>query len=179
MVTFKLNKIWILSAFLLLSAAAVAQNNKPTHAAGPAHSHKANHGGTVKSAGDYHIELVDKQNQYIIYLLDAGERPISLKGVTGLAILRDGDRTVLTQTLTPTFNTHFVLQTNGTAHSAVIINFMVNNQNITAKFEKSSTGSSAMNFFCPQKCTGSNSNIAGVCAKCGTALLDRRLLAKE
>ncbi|GEO02541.1 hypothetical protein AAE02nite_02050 [Adhaeribacter aerolatus] len=177
MITFRLNKIWLLSAFLLLGVAALAQDTKPSHASGPAHAHKSNHGGVVKSAGDYHIELVTKSNQYLIYLLDAGEHPISLKGVTGLAILRDGDRTVHTQTLTPTFNTHFVLHTNGTAHSAVIVNFMVNNQNITAKFEK--TGSSAMIFFCPQKCTGSDSNIAGICPKCGTALADRRLLAKE
>ncbi|MGV3588492.1 MAG: hypothetical protein ACO1OF_15915 [Adhaeribacter sp.] len=179
MITYKHHKIWILAVLLLLSTATIAQNNKPTHAAGPAHAHKANHGGTVKSAGDYHIELVDRKDQYYIYLLDASEHAVSLKGVTGLAILRDGDRTVHTQTLTPTFNTHFVLQTKGVAHSAVIINFMVNNQNITAKFEKGSTGASAMNFFCPQKCTGSDSNIAGVCPKCGTALLDRRLLAKE
>jgi hypothetical protein len=173
----KSKRIWTLAVFLLLSGAILAQNNKPTHEARPAHAHKSTHGGTVKAAGDYHIELVERQNQYLIYLMDVTEQPVSLKGVTGLAILRDGDRTVYTQSLTPTFNTHFVLQTKGVGHSAVIVNFTINNKNITAKFEKA--GGSAMNFFCPQKCVGSESNIAGVCPKCGTALLDRRLIAKE
>ncbi len=177
MITLNQNKIWVLAVLLLFSTAAFAQNNKPTHATGPAHSHKAHHGGMVKSAGDYHIELVDRNNQYFVYLLDAAERAISLKGITGLAILRDGDRTVHTQTLTPTFNTHFVLQTKGIGHNAVIVNFLVNNQNITAKFDKA--GASAMNFYCPLKCNGSDSNLAGICPKCGTALADRRLLAKE
>jgi hypothetical protein len=145
MITFNQNKIWLLAVFFLLSAAAIAQNNRPTHASGPAHAHKSTHGGLVKSAGDYHIELVDRNSQYLIYLLDAAERPISLKGITGLAILRDGDRTVHTQSLTPTFNTHFVLKTEGAAHSAVIVNLIVNNQNITAKFSKSGA-TSALNF---------------------------------
>ena len=177
MLVIESKKIWTLMVFLLLAGAVVAQNNKPTHAAGPAHPHKSAHGGIVKSAGDYHIELLERSNQYHIYLLDVSEKPVNIKGVTGLAILRDGDRTVHTQSLTPTFNTHFVLKTNGIDHTAVIVNFNVNKQNITAKFDKAN--SSAMNFFCPQKCTGSDSNIAGVCPKCGTALMDRRLLAKE
>jgi hypothetical protein len=165
-------------AFLLwFSGTALAQKGKSSHADGPAHSHKSHNGGTVKSAGDYHIELVDKKGQYHIYLLDIEEKPVKLKGVTGLAILRDGDRTVHTQSLAPTSAAYFSVATNGIDHNAVLINFTVNQKNITAKFTKD--GAQAMNFYCPQKCTGSDSNLAGVCPQCGNALADRRLLAKE
>ncbi|MDB5261699.1 MAG: hypothetical protein JWQ14_980 [Adhaeribacter sp.] len=178
MILNKSKKIWSLVMLLLLvGGVALAQTAKPTHAAGAAHAHKSPHGGTVKSAGDYHIEIVGRSNQYLIYLSDATQRPVSIKGVSGLAILRDGDLTVHTQSLTATANSHFVLQTNGIGHSAIIINLTVNNQNITAKFDN--TGTSAMNFFCPQKCNGSDSNLTGICPKCGNALMDRRLLAKE
>jgi len=166
-----------IAVLVLLAGAAVAQTTNATHAAGPSHSHKSHNGGTVKSAGDYHIELTDKNNVYLIYLLDAAENAINIKDVTGLAILRDGDRTVHTQNLTPTFNSHFVVPISNITHTAVILNFVVNNQNITAKFDK--RNSSAMNFFCPQKCNGSDSNIAGNCSKCGTALAYRKLIAKE
>ena len=62
--------LWALLILLLLAGSAVAQKDKPTHATGPAHGHKSTHGGTVKSAGDYHIELVERSNQYHIYLMD-------------------------------------------------------------------------------------------------------------
>jgi len=171
-------KLILTRLFLIcLTGTATAQKDKSAHAEGPAHSHKAHNNGTVKSAGDYHIELVDKKNHYAVYLLDVAEKPVNLKGITGLAILRDGDRTVHTQKLIPTFNTHFVLSADNIEHNTIIINFTVNQQNITAKFAKD--GAQAMNFFCPGNCKGSDSNLAGTCPKCGNALTDRRLSAKK
>jgi hypothetical protein len=163
--------------FLLLAGAAVAQQGKRTHAEQPTHSHKAHHGGTVKTAGDYHIELVEEPGKFRVYLLDNRERAISLKGVTGLAIFRNGDVTTGTQRLTPIGATHFEIPLKGQVFSAIIINFKINGQSVIAKFDKD--GRNALNFFCPQKCEGSDSNIAGICAKCGSVLADRRLLAKE
>lgn len=177
MSSYKTKSILILAFLICLAGSVVAQREKAAHADGPAHSHKAHNNGTVKSAGDYHIELVQKNDQYIIYLLDVAEKKIDLKGVTGLAILRDGDRTVHTQQLASAINSHFVLSTNSIEHNAVIINFTVNKQNITAKFEKN--GGQVMNFYCPGKCKGTDSNLAGTCPKCGNALADRRLVAKD
>jgi hypothetical protein len=162
---------------LLLAGTAVAQQANRTHAETPAHSHKSHHGGTVKSAGDYHIELVEESGKLQVYLLDNRERAIHLKGVTGLAIFRNGDVTTGTQRLTPIGDTYFEIPLKGQPFSAIIINFKINGQSVIAKFDKDSR--SALNFFCPQKCAGSDSNIAGICAKCGSTLVDRRLLVKE
>lgn len=166
-----------MAALLLLAGAAIAQQTKRTHAELPAHSHKAHHGGTVKTAGDYHIELVEEAGKFRVYLLDNRERAISLKGVTGLAIFRNGDVTTGTQRLTPMGETHFEIPLKGQAFSAIIINFKINGQSVIAKFDKDSRN--ALNFFCPHKCAGSDSNIAGICAKCGSVLVDRRLYVKE
>ncbi|WP_138994300.1 hypothetical protein [Larkinella sp. C7] len=47
------------------------------------HSHKATHGGTVQTAGDYHIEMVISENMLSFYLLDGKENTLSNKGITG------------------------------------------------------------------------------------------------
>lgn len=52
---------------------------------GEAHAHKAPHGGIVKSAGKYHIELVVTQAGFDVYLLDAKEQTLPVEGVTGKA----------------------------------------------------------------------------------------------
>ena len=162
---------------LLLAGTAVAQQAGRTHADKAAHSHQAHHGGTVKSAGDYHIELVDEAGKLRVYLLDIRERPVNLKGVTGLAIFRNGDVTTGTQRLTANGGTYFEIPVKGQPYTAIIINFKINGRSVIAKFDKDSRNAS--NFFCPQKCPGSDSNIAGNCAQCGSALMDRRLLVKE
>jgi hypothetical protein len=125
---------------LLLAGAAVAQQANRTHAELPTHSHQAHHGGTVKSAGDYHIELVEEEGRFRVYLLDNREKAISLKGITGLAIFRNSDVTTGTQRLNPTGDTHFELPLKGQPFSAIIINFKVNGQSVIAKFETKTTG---------------------------------------
>lgn len=172
---FKIAVSLVVVTLLAGTIAVYAQNG--THANGPTHSHKAHHGGTVKSAGDYHIELVQKGDKYIIYLLDTREKTIDITPVTGLAILRDGDVTTGSHRLKPTGNSHFEIPLNSQAHTAIIITFKINNQSLVAKFDKDKAH--ALNFYCPQKCVGSDSNLAGTCPKCGTALVDRRLMAKE
>lgn len=164
-------------ALLLLAGTAVAQQNGRKHADKPAHAHQAPHGGIVKSAGDYHIELVDQGNKLRVYLLDTRERAISLKGVSGLAIFRNGDVTTGTHRLSPSSGAYYEIPLKGQPYTAIIINFKINGQSIIAKFDKDNR--QAANFFCPQHCPGSDSNIAGNCAHCGSALVDRRLLVKE
>jgi hypothetical protein len=163
--------------FLLLAGAAIAQQSKRTHADLPAHTHQSPHGGTVKSAGDYHIELVEESGKFRVYLLDNRERAIRLKGVTGMAIFRNGDVTTGTQRLTPVGDSHFEIPLKGQPFSAIIINFKINGQSVIAKFDKDNKSASI--FFCPQRCAGTDSNLAGICARCGSVLVDRRLLVKE
>jgi hypothetical protein len=166
-----------IAALFLLAGAAVAQQGKNTHAEKPAHAHQSPHGGTVKSAGDYHIELVDEGGKLRVYLLDVREKAVNLKGVTGIAIFRNGDVTTGTQSLTATGGAYFDIPQKGQPYSAIIIRFKINGQSVIAKFDKDNRNASS--FFCPRGCAGSESNIAGICARCGSAMADRRLLVKE
>ena len=162
---------------LLLAGTAIAQQGNKPHASQPAHAHQAPHGGTVKSAGDYHIELVEEAGKFRVYLLDIREKAIPLKGVVGLAIFRNGDVTTGTQRLTPIGDSHFEIPLKGQPYSAIIINFKINGKSIIAKFDKDNRNASL--FFCPQKCSGSDSNLAGICASCGSTLASRRLLVAD
>lgn len=162
---------------LLLAGTAVAQQGKRTHADKPVHAHQAPHGGTVKSAGDYHIELIETSGKLRLYLLDMRQRPVNPKGVSGLVIFRNNDVTTGTQRLVLAGDDYFEVPLKGQPYTAIIVNFKVNGQSVIAKFDKGNQRS--LNFFCPQHCPGSDSNLAGNCVTCGSALVDRRLLVKE
>jgi hypothetical protein len=123
---------------LIMAGTGVAiaqQSGNQTHAEAPAHTHKGDHGGQVQVAGDYHIELVNERYNYKIYLTDAREREVNLKGINGMAIFRDGDQTTGTYPLGPSGNAHFILPIPKKPHTAVIIKFQIKDQSIIAKFD--------------------------------------------
>lgn len=55
----------------------------------PALAHDANghNGGRVVDAGNYHVELVAKGEQVEVYLIDHNNKPMTLSGYKGVAIL--------------------------------------------------------------------------------------------
>jgi len=172
----KLSKFLGILYILFLAGLGTAMAQSGTHAEGPTHSHKAHHEGVVKSAGDYHIELVEKADNYRIYLLDIRERPINIARVSGIAFLRDGDKTIGTQKLSPA-GSFFELPLKGLNPSTILINLTVNNQHIIAKFDTNAKNASA--YHCPQNCTEVASSTAGLCPKCGSKLALSSLVAKD
>jgi hypothetical protein len=52
-----------------------------------AHDPKPQHGGKIVVAGTYHVELVAKDRQVHVYLLDHADKPVLAKGRKGMAIL--------------------------------------------------------------------------------------------
>ena len=52
-----------------------------------AHDPKPQHGGKIAVAGNYHVEMVAKDRQVHIYLLDHSDKPVTAKGRKGVAIL--------------------------------------------------------------------------------------------
>ena len=54
---------------------------------GLAHDAKGHNGGRVVDAGNYHVELVAKGDMIEVYLIDHNNKPISLAGYKGVAIL--------------------------------------------------------------------------------------------
>jgi hypothetical protein len=48
---------------------------------------KGPHGGPIAEAGDYHVELVARENFVEVFLTDASDKPVSPVGFKGVAIL--------------------------------------------------------------------------------------------
>jgi hypothetical protein len=48
------------------------------------------HGGQLRMAGPYHLELVTKDRELVIYVTDHGDNPIKTEGGTGKATLQLG-----------------------------------------------------------------------------------------
>ena len=67
----------VLCALLSVTSAS-AQHN---------HQHKGQHGGVVVDAGDYHVEMVAKDATVEIHVSDNDNKPVSITGYKGVAIL--------------------------------------------------------------------------------------------
>lgn len=65
------------------------------------HKHGSPHGGTVKSAGDFHIEVNIKDGMIMAYLLDAKEKTMSNTGVSATAVIQTADGQTSNITLIP------------------------------------------------------------------------------
>jgi hypothetical protein len=57
-----------------------------------AHDSKGKHGGQVADAGDYHVELITNDGIVDVYVSDHDDKPVSIKGYKGLAILSVGGK---------------------------------------------------------------------------------------
>jgi hypothetical protein len=53
---------------------------------------KGPNGGRVVEAGDYHVELVVKDNVLDVFLTDSGEKPVPAKGFKAVAVLVTGGK---------------------------------------------------------------------------------------
>lgn len=77
----------LLLATLALAAPlpALAQGHGHAHAAGP-------NGGKIGELGNTHVELVARDGELRLYVLDAQDRPASARGANGNAIVQAGGR---------------------------------------------------------------------------------------
>ena len=110
------------------------------HGAG-GHKHTSPHGGVVKTAGNYHLELLQKNGVLTVYLLDANEKPMSVAGATATALLQAADGKVTTVKLPLTARQQFVTTLDKTkAFRKAIINVAINGQSVSASFDLTSAG---------------------------------------
>jgi hypothetical protein len=79
--TLKMLTVFAALAFVLPGTADAQNKHSHTHA------EKGPHGGRLADAGDYHVELVAKDGGIEVYVVDHSEKPLSLSGFKGLAIL--------------------------------------------------------------------------------------------
>ena len=53
-------------------------------------SKESAHGGQTRMAGPYHLELVAKNNEILLYVMDHADREFSTEGETGKANVQNG-----------------------------------------------------------------------------------------
>lgn len=110
------------------------------------HKHSSPHGGVVKTAGNYHLELAQKNGALTVYLLDANEKPMSVAGAMATALLQTPDGTVTTVKLPATGTQQFgaTLDKPNAARAKsfrkAIVNVAVKGQSASASFDLTAPG---------------------------------------
>lgn len=100
------------------------------------HKHKAPHGGTVQEADGYHIEMVKGESALSFYVLDAKEKTVSNKAITGTAVFDFFNKTKSTSTLKKGGQNVLVLDIpKANVFTYCTVSLMVNGKTITAKFK--------------------------------------------
>lgn len=100
------------------------------------HKHGSPHGGTVKSAGAFHIEVSVKDGMVMAYLLDANEKAMKNKGVTGTAVIQMADGKTSTITLTPSGKEGFMYTLDkAKKYNKAIVTFATGGKTASASFD--------------------------------------------
>jgi hypothetical protein len=81
-------KTLVVLAALAVALPGSAYAQKHSHS----HTEKGPHGGRMADAGDFHVELVARDGGIEVYVVDHGDKPLSLAGFKGLAILSAGGK---------------------------------------------------------------------------------------
>ena len=146
-------------------------------AAGETHAHMAPHGGVVRSASPYHMELVRQTASLDIYLLGTKMSAVPNKGATGSVMVQLANNTTSTVPLALAGDDHFSAKLpTGAKVRTAIITLNADGKTINGRFDKldEATGSKAVGaaYACPMhpKVT---SNKPGKCSKCGMALVKK------
>jgi hypothetical protein len=84
----KLLRLLVASAALLPLAPLAARAQHAEMAAGETHAHVAPHGGVVRSASPYHLELVAQPTELAFYLLGAKMSAVPNKGMSGSVLVQ-------------------------------------------------------------------------------------------
>lgn len=83
----------LLSAMVILSQLAWAHTDKYLATV------EAPHGGQLRAAGPFHLELVAKDGELTLYVTDHGDKPVPVQGGQGKAniqVSKDGERKTVT-----------------------------------------------------------------------------------
>ena len=141
----KLNAIK-LTAIVLIMASPVfvlAQHNHGGQSQGSneqAHEHATPHphGGEVKDAGKYHIEMVAdmllKEAQVSFYLLKGAMKSVSNEGITGTVQYKYKDESTVTETLKPKGDDGFSAELKRKEPFYCIVAFLIKGKTVSTVF---------------------------------------------
>ncbi|NOX46954.1 MAG: hypothetical protein GXO89_08260 [Chlorobi bacterium] len=136
---------------------------------------QAPHGGELKKAGKYHVEMLAdlllKKNQLAFYLFKGSLKPVSLKGITGTIAFEQDDGTSRVDTLVLQGDARFVAQLKDKKAFKCKVRFLVKGKTVSADFSHKGLESSVLgNYRCPMH-TDVVANEPGNCPKCGMELV--------
>lgn len=120
-------KVILITLFLLLALLFISLNLFQS-SEGP-------HNGTVKQAGDYHIEMKNTPDYFFTYLLDKNRKPMSNKGIDCEVKFLFPDTTATTITLQPTGEDGFSTAASSLKFYSCRIYFKIKSKLISAQFD--------------------------------------------
>lgn len=122
----------VLGLFLLVAGAtiATAQVNQENS--------KTPHGGIIQNAGDYKIEMVERENNISFYVLDAKGKTISNKKVSGTVVFEFFNKTKATNPISLDVNNALFAEVpKANVYTHCTISVLVKGKTITARFRNS------------------------------------------
>ena len=170
------------TALLVTALATLPLASQAQHAhtaAGETHAHVAPHGGVVRSASPYHVELVQQPTELRIYLLGDKMTAVPSKALSGTVMVQTADNKTLTLALAPGGDDHVVAKLPaGTKARTAIVSLKNAGKAVNARFDKldapaKSGKAVGAAYICPMQCEGSASDKPGSCPKCHMALVKK------
>lgn len=177
-----------LAAAVFFALAPLASQAQHSHAGGKpdahtapgeTHAHVAPHGGVVRSANPYHMELVQRAGELHIYLLGEKMTPVANKALSGTVMVQTTDNKTATVTLVAGGDDHLVAKLPaGAKVRTAIVSLKADGKAINTRFDRldaPAQGAKAVGaaYECPMKCAGSASDKPGSCPTCGMALVKK------
>ena len=80
----------LLGSFFILCVTLLGAVQVGAHSAKHAEPVKSLHGGQSLAAGPYHLELVAKDGEFLLYVSDHSDKPISTEGAKAKATIQQG-----------------------------------------------------------------------------------------
>ncbi|RSK45506.1 heavy metal-binding domain-containing protein [Hymenobacter rigui] len=164
--------------FLVAAPLAAHAQQHAEMAAGETHAHVAPHGGVVRSASPYHLELVAQPTELAFYLLGAKMSPVPNKGMKGSVMVQQTNNATTTLPLTLAGDDHLTakLPAGAKVRTAIVTLTTADSKTMTVRFEKldEARGHQAVGaaYTCPM-----HPDVAaaqpGKCPKCGMALVKK------
>ena len=143
-------------------------------AAGETHAHVAPHGGVVRSASPYHMELVPQAGELHIYLLAAKMAPVPNKSLSGTVMVQTTDNKTTTLTLVAGGDDHLVAKLPaGAKVRTAIVSLKADGKVINTRFDKLDAPQEGKAigavYTCPMHPEVAEAK-PGACPKCGMTL---------
>ena len=129
----------LLAALTLLSVAPLTgQAQHAEKAAGETHAHVSPHGGVVRSAGAYHLELVAQPTELAFYLLGANMSAVPTKGMKGSVMVQQTTNATATLPLALAGNDHLTakLPAGAKVRTAIVTLTTADGKTLTVRFDK-------------------------------------------